>query len=408
MRRAFFLGRTPAKGEEVAPPTHSEPQHQPPSAIIDGEISPREPTGAAPPPFNDTIDHNDQRLFSACLQRDGWLRCLDGAAPWCCERSAALMRLLGGGRNPGERELLQVHRHGSLYTATLLSSSAHADVGEIVWQVDATERTMTTFGQPGYGATLLGEHPCVLLVEDRDGCAALYFYAGAVCQLRCWRRSPTSAERGSGRVRGKHPPHISPEAAAQQRKGARRPPSKERRHERRRSSSRGRGSSGSSGSSGGSRGGGGVRGGEGKGEGDGGDGEAAASASAAAAAALAEQRRSARRAERAATKRATVVSEWAGGRDLPQLLATLGDDCLRPLAIPGELLQLDEKELRAQSKALRKAYHKALLCCHPDKHVASPVQTQLLATAVFQALSASYAALAAGEAHREAGERYSC
>ena len=108
----------------------------------------------------------DQELFKACLRRDAWLSndgnalgCLNGSMPWHGERSAALMRRQGGpsSAGPGGREIMHVHRRGSHCVAIVLSS-AHAEAGDIVWQVDTRERTVSSFGVPGYSA-LVGSTP---------------------------------------------------------------------------------------------------------------------------------------------------------------------------------------------------------------------------------------------------------
>ena len=66
-------------------------------------------------------------------------------------------------------------------------------------------------------------------------------------------------------------------------------------------------------------------------------------------------------------------------------------------AVAQALPRTDVTTLRAQPALRRKAYHKALLACHPDKqHDASP-RRRALALALFHALSAARATEAAAE-----------
>ena len=61
-------------------------------------------------------------------------------------------------------------------------------------------------------------------------------------------------------------------------------------------------------------------------------------------------------------------------------------------ALALRLPQPDSPTLRRDGRALRRAYHKAVLFLHPDKHVESPAAAQSLALALFQTCAAAYAA----------------
>ena len=48
-------------------------------------------------------------------------------------------------------------------------------MGDVVWTVDDRERTLTSFGVPGWGGLLLGGPAVLLLDETDDGHIVLYW-----------------------------------------------------------------------------------------------------------------------------------------------------------------------------------------------------------------------------------------
>ena len=93
------------------------------------------------------------------------------------------------------------------------------------------------------------------------------------------------------------------------------------------------------------------------------------------------------------------MASWAAGKDLAGLVSTVGE-LAGALPAASGLPTLDAHKtgvLRSQPAALRRAYRKALLCCHPDKHVSTPADEQAVAAAVFHALSSAFAAAATAD-----------
>ena len=82
------------------------------------------------------------------------------------------------------------------------------------------------------------------------------------------------------------------------------------------------------------------------------------------------------------------VAAWAVGKDLPSMLGSLGSFS-RDFA--SALPQTAASELRQKPpQVLRRAYHKACLALHPDRHVGSSPESQALALALFQTLSSAF------------------
>ena len=336
-------------------------------------------------PAQQRLDEDEakaQMLFSACLRRDRWVDALEGSGSWHAERAAALMR----SGKPGGREILHIHRSSgvgdsalSCFAATVISS-LHAPIGEVVWQIDRREKTLTAFGEPGFGGLLFGTQSCVMLVEQTGAFTCLYFYIGKVCQLRCWRRdrsasgsssdsnsdsdgsqigscSKSREERNLDHGEGDERPQKQPQRQPQLQPHRQRKQhgSHQRRYEDDREPKNSR------------------------------------------------DERKARRTHakdkptscrHAASGELPGVAAWARGKDVASLLAELPS--LFSHALPGANLPKvsSAESLRGASgrEQLRKAYRKALLAVHPDKHVASPPECLALATALFQALSAAHAA----------------
>ena len=274
----------------------------------------------------------------------------------------------------------------SIFVATVLSSP-HALSGEVVWQVDAREKTLSAFGEPGYGSLLLGGSvPCVLLVEATAEATILYFYSGRTCMLRCWRRNGHRRRRSSGE--GAQAPkqqqyeqqqqkqqQQQQRAHSREQRRARQPHDGARKAKKRRRSGEGR-----------------ARGGGGNGSSDGLEGSRGGSYSSSADGGTSGFKEPARR---SATDAAPEVAVWARGKPLAVLLSEL------PAAYGPALSALPKcgshAELQRSPALLRKAYHKALLAVHPDKHVHSPPSQAALAVAIFHALSAAHAAAIAKE-----------
>ena len=340
-------------------------------------------TKSAPPPRPsvdkplESLEKSDAALFSACLRRDAWIDAIVSTPDthWHAERSLSSLK----GSRAQQLEKLAIHRVG-LQVVAVVIASPHAEVGDVMWTVDARERTITSFGQPGWGGRLLGED-CVLLVdESAEGRTVLYFYSGPLCRLRCWRFAhgpPQAAHR--------------PRGATDEREMLRRA-SKEssRSHGRQRKRSRAN--------------------------------EGGPSAAAAAAPpqpqpppsqcqrprSTDDRQRRRRASDEASTSpktasssgasAATAVASWARGEDLAALLSGLALAFGGTLACVRELPQHDAATLRCQPQLLRRMYRLALLACHPDKHGGSSPQDRTLALELFHALSAARAAAAANEA----------
>ena len=292
----------------------------------------------AQPQKMDVDDAAALNLFSACLKRDGWLEAIaeGGAEPWQAERSRAHKRTHRLGDAAGsEIELLKVERSGSRVVASVVSSTL-ADVGEVLWTVDARDRTLTSFGQPGWGGKLLGDD-CVLLVdESAGGRIVLYLYAGEVCQLRCWRRH-ASSEQGDGAA--EQPPprsHTKPRTSSKRRHSKHPKDAAPQSHPHR-----------------------------------------------------SEAKADLPRADK--VDEAARVAAWAKGKDLAALLGGLRDKFGHALQALREQSCEDAASMRAQPSLLRKAYRRAMLACHPDKHADSPPRSQALAVALFHVLSAARA-----------------
>ena len=274
---------------------------------------------------------SEMEQFHACILRDRWLSADTGgealrmlAGGWHCERSSSQMHK----RGPGAREALQVHCRGSLCVA-VVRGSHYALPGDILWQCDALERTISAFGVPGFRASL-GSGECVMLVEETSKHTILYFYNGRTCLLRCWRNNSgadSDSEASEGRAS----------------KGAR-------------DASRTTGSKRSARATRGKR----TKGG------------------------------AVEKSEPATGDTSSDVAKWATGKDLAALISTLGHFAH---ALGQETPALpDANLLRGHPAALRKAYHKACLLLHPDRHVNSPAGVQALALALFQGLSEAFVA----------------
>ena len=347
-----------------------------------------------------------KRLFSACLQRDKWIDALAGSEPWHAERSAALIRASGSTSKPGVKEQFVVHRAAgdthAIFVATVLSSP-HAPSGDVVWQVDAREKTLSDFGEPGYGALLLGGRvPCVLLVEATPEATILYFYSGRICQLRCWRRHGPRKRRTSGeghlaseqqqqkqqqkkqQLQQREPSPEEARTRGGQRHARRHDDQNARKAKKRRRSGEGR-SSGGGGSSGGGSSGGGSSG-SGRGRSTTGSRGPVKSGSHAG---------DEESGHHGATAAGPDVAAWARGKPVAVLLSELSATYGKSL--PGLPKCSPRAELHANPTLLRKAYHRALLAVHPDKHVHSPPFQAALAVALFHALSAAHAAAVARE-----------
>ena len=82
---------------------------------------------------------------------------------------------------------------------------------------------------------------------------------------------------------------------------------------------------------------------------------------------------------------ARAVGRWANGKDLPGMLGAL-----QPFAhILGE--QASATDVAGLGPhALRRAYHKACLQLHPDRHALSSPRTQVFAEELFKVLSSSF------------------
>ena len=327
-----------------------------------------------------------QRLFSACLQRDSWIAALEGTEPWHAERAGALMSGSARGTRTGTREQLHVHRSagdgshgtdsaGGCFVATVLSS-AHAPPGEVMWQVDAREKTLTTFGEPGYGGLLLGTMPCVLLVEQMSEATVLYFYSGRICLLRCWRRSKNRSRSNDSSSQADVKQQNPRKSSSPQREKAHPREGSESRNKKRKQ--RSSGEEGSSKSAGGKSGG---------SKHVGKDGRSSSSSS----------RRSSSTMSSSDAASGTIpdVAAWARGKNLAILLSELFRVFGRTL--PELPRGKSAAELSSSPAMLRKAYHRALLAVHPDKHVKSPPAVSELAVSLFHALSAAHAHAAAME-----------
>ena len=359
-----------------------------------------------------------KRLFSACLARDKWVDALSGNVPWHAERASALT----GSRTSGGTERVHVHRScgegdGALscFVATILSSP-HSPPGEVLWQVDAREKTISAFGEPGYGGLLLGSKTCVMLVDQSDGATVLYFYVGERVALRCWRRTVSSTDGGrssdgkSSSSDGKSSNTSSSQNCGQRseedlkrRERRREKRQQQQQHEqngRSRRSEGERGSSSSGGdkassekkkrrrsshddasSSGGRR--------------RGGNGSSGSSSSTIGSSGGSGSSSS------AAAGELPGVAAWARGKDLAACLCDLSGafgHALPDAALPRPS---NAEALRKSPAALRKAYHKALLAVHPDKHVSSTPERQSLCVALFVVLSAAHAAAAAREGEQQ-------
>ena len=354
--------RVPAK--PTAPPAKSR---APPAQVKSRPAAPikKHPVSQAQQPSKPSIDDEDaaaaQALFSACARRDSWLDAIVTAAndePWLAERSQSAHKHKQGGGDSIMLEKLAIHRLGSSVIAVIVVSTL-AEVGDVLWIVDERERTTTSFGQPGWGGRLLGDQ-CVLLVdESADGRVVLYFYSGQICQLRCWRRLDTPHD-------GVAPPNPQwwqqrrPESAGVQSQHRQKESSRSSEHRSRRHAKTPKPKP--------------------------------------------IPNREASRPQQSleigapAGGDGSSVAAWATDKDLAMLL--VGACSTFAHALPGlrDLPQHGAPSLRAQPALLRKIYRRALLTCHPDKHVASPPQRQAIAIALFHALSGAHAAMAAAEA----------
>ena len=312
-------------------------------------------------------------LFSACARRDNWLSAIVTAVndePWLAERSKSSQKYIQTSvGSSGSLDKLAIHRSGSSVVAVIVGST-QAQVGDVLWTVDARERTVTSFGQPGWGGRLLGQ-PCVLLVdESAGGRIVLYFYSGHVCLLRCWRRHATcsgSATASTQQQQQQPPQKQQPQQRRREQRS--RPAHVEPQHVCRRHASRS------------------------------GEGQRHApprsqpTTGRAPPADAAEQRATTSRSDAGAH-----MAAWAAGKDLAALLADARSTYASALPVVLDWPPTDAATLRGQPALLKKAYHRALLACHPDKHVSSPPERRAVAVALFHAISGARAAAAAVEA----------
>lgn len=341
-------------------------------------------------------DVSERHLFSACLERDRWLSYLSGTRPWYAERSDALMRAHRKGNKRAEAderegqhprgilERVKVHRHGDLHTAIVLNSSI-ASVGDVMWTIDAREKTLSAFGQPGFGGMLLGSRPCVLLCDETDGAVVLYFYVDNVCHLRCWQRSKsahalprdmntassTDRSMSSSSDEGEHWRRAQRSSGGSTRPSGSTPKADLPRRGRHTSGARDHIRSSSTTSS--TR----IRNGP-------------------SSTALSMRDEDVEK----------LVARWAKGKDLAALLHELKTHFGRDFHSGSMELPSceDAAMLRKQPTVLRRCYRRALLVTHPDKHQTSPSYLKTLASALFQALSAAHSKATA----EEAKEAFAC
>ena len=376
----------------------SAPKQQPQNSV-----SQPAPAAIAPKTTLDEDETKAKRLFSACLARDKWVDALIGTEPWHAERTSALTR----SKTSGGTERVHVHRSSgegdgavSCFVATILSSP-HSPPGEVLWQVDAREKTTSAFGEPGYGGLILGSSSCVMLVDQSDEATVLYFYVGERVALRCWRRSatPEHGKRSSGSDGGKNNTggkSSSSQAGGQRseeelkRRERRREKQQKQQHEQSGRSRR----DGKRGSSGGSSG-----------------GDKASSEKKKRRRSHDDASRHGRRSggggsggsgsDSAAAGELPGVAAWARGKDLAACLCDLSGAFGHALPDAGLPRPPSVEALRKSRGALRQAYHKALLAVHPDKHVSSTPERQALCEALFVVLSAAHAAAAAKEGEQQ-------
>lgn len=334
----------------AAPAPDDSNIHRPqPRRPVAQRPQPRAPAPAAAETNSERwLESVETELFKACSLRDQWLRAdpkgeafqaLHGE--WIGERSKSRKADHG-------REAMIVHCKGSV-VAAVVHTSPFASIGEILFVADATARTVTQFGVPGFEATV-GSTRCVMLLEEAGKHTVLYFYAGQECCLRCWRRSGTS-DSDSEDDSKEGGPAASTGAADAGSVGA--PTAKVPRP---------------------------AEGGKAERHKAGWHGKKQR-------AVLSHQDEDAgQRSDAAVGER---VSRWAAGKDLAGMLGTLGDFSRDfSTALP----QPEVSALRGSQAALRKAYHGACLRLHPDKLVDGSQSTQAVALALFQSLSAAFVA----------------
>ncbi len=279
---------------------------------------------------------------------------------WHTERSVAMMKREGSGGSV----LLLVRAVQSGSTCTGVSVS-RPFAGEVVWQVDTSDRTISSFGVPGFGALLGETERCVVLVQPREAEAAgpaasgplLYFYSGRTCLLRCWRAVEEQQRQGS---RAPKPGRSNAQPTA---------PATAPRRQRTRPHTR-RGSNGEDGG------------------GPAADGRRRAAS---------EPRRRNRRerdggsAAASAEAASRAAAAWARGKDLMAMLRTLGElssELGTQSALPGPAA--------STAGSVRRRYRAACMALHPDRHVDSPPDVRALAEEAFKLLTAQYVAEGAG------------
>ena len=288
----------------------------------------------------------ERELFQACRLRDEWLRSdAQGEAfqalcgEWLCERVDA--RKAAKQHGGGSLESMLIHCNGSKITAVVHASPV-ASIGSILFQADAHDRTVAQFGVPGYNASF-NSTPCVLLIEDTGKHTVLYFYEGASCCLRCWRKNGT-ADSDSEEGTTSKPTVTKPKMGRAAGSGG---GSERQRSAKRRQSTK------------------------------------PTSCLRSSACPSKDEGMSCEEAPRR-------VAKWAAGKDLVALLSTLGEFSNSFAVV---LPQPTPRMLQGDQAALRKAYLRACLQLHPDKQVGAAASTQALALGLFQSLSAAFVAM---------------
>lgn len=300
------------------------------------------------------LEESERKLFEMCSRRDEWTKsrgdepALELRGTWNATHRVA------GGREV--LQLLRVHVRNGVNVAFLLSDGDAGGAlmaGEPVFQVDGQDRTLTSFGAPAYGALVVdkavGSAPssecwarCEVIPSGNP--LVLFFYQGRRCVLRCWRHAPAVGCGGTAT--------SSVNSAPAERNDRAEPDVRQRQRAVRGGGSRGAGAPG-------------------------GDGEHAGSVEPLGVAA----RRHAESGDGDKAAAAKRVREWATGKDLRAMLVTLSQLVHGFGAPPAD---------SGGAPAVRRAYHRACLQLHPDRHAGSSERTKVIAEELFKALSAAY------------------